>query len=85
MAAAGALAATMTCASPVYVDGAPSTRTTPFTGRTEGGTLVLRGGDVIACAGVGQLQVAEPDGVIRDTDGAGAAEPFSITLKTSRT
>jgi hypothetical protein len=73
VAAAGALAATMTFASPEYADGTPSMRATPFTGRTEGGSLILKDGDIIACAAVGQLQVVQTDGVIRDADGAGTA------------
>jgi hypothetical protein len=71
IAAAGAFAASMTCAGPAYAGGAPSTQPTPFTGRTEGGSLILKDGDIIACAGVGQLQVVGPDGVIHDADGAG--------------
>ncbi len=71
MAAAGAFAATMTFASPAYADGTPSTKATPFTGRTEGGSLILKDGDIIACADVARLQVVQTNGVIRDADGAG--------------
>lgn len=71
MAAAGAFAAIMTVASPAFAGGPPSGQATPFTGRTEGGSLILKDGDIIACAAVGQLQVVQPDGVIRDADGAG--------------
>ncbi|MFI6931611.1 hypothetical protein [Streptomyces sp. NPDC050287] len=70
-AAAGAFAATVMLAGPAYADGTPSTKATPFTGRTEGGSLILKDGDIIACAAVGQLQVVQPNGVIRETDGAG--------------
>ncbi|GDY50211.1 hypothetical protein SVIO_008340 [Streptomyces violaceusniger] len=71
MAAAGAFAATVALAGPSYAGGPPSTQATPFTGRTEGGSLILKDGDIIACAGAGQLQVVQSNGVIRDADGAG--------------
>lgn len=71
VAAAGVFAATVMLVSPAYADGAPTTRATPFTGRTEGGSLILKDGDIIACAAVGQLQVVQTNGVIRETDGAG--------------
>lgn len=62
-----AAALTVAVAGPVQASGAA----TPFTGRTEGGSLILTDGDIVACAGVGQLQVAQSNGVIRGTGGAG--------------
>lgn len=64
-------ALTAVTAGPVHADGAPTGSATPFTGRTEGGSLILKDGDIVACAGVGQLQIAQSNGVIRDTDGPG--------------
>lgn len=68
---AGALAAITTFAGPAYAGGPPSGQATPFSGRTEGGSLTLKNGDIIACAEVGQLQVVQTNGVFRDADGAG--------------
>jgi uncharacterized protein (TIGR03382 family) len=80
--AAGALAAITTFASPAYAGGP----TTPFSGRTEGGSLILKDGDIIACAAVGQLQVVQTNGVIRDADGAGTmfTTPEGTMVKTLR-
>ena len=66
-----AAALTVVVAGPAQAGGAPSGAATPFTGRTEGGSLILKDGDIVACAGVGQLQIAQTNGVVRDTDGAG--------------
>jgi hypothetical protein len=46
-------------AVPAYADGG-----SPFSGRTEGGSLQVKSGDVIACAAVGEERVVEPNGTI---------------------
>lgn len=68
---AAAAALTAVAVGPAYAGGAPSGTATPFTGRTEGGSLILKDGDIVACAGVGMLQVVQSNGVIRDADGPG--------------
>lgn len=83
-AAVVAAALTVVAAGPAQAGGPPSGAATPFTGRTEGGSLILKDGDIIACAGVGQLQIAQSNGVIRDTDGAGTTftTPAGTTVVT---
>ena len=68
--AVAAAALTVAVAGPAQAGGG-SGAATPFTGRSEGGSLILKDGDIVACAGVGQLQVAQSNGVIRGTGGAG--------------
>ncbi|MEV6211625.1 hypothetical protein [Kitasatospora sp. NPDC051914] len=66
--ATGILVATATLAGPAYADGSSS----PFTGRTEGGSLVVKSGDIVACEGVGRVVVAITEGgKILSTDGPG--------------
>jgi hypothetical protein len=66
--AAGALVVMATLASPAYADGSSS----PFKGRTEGGNLEVKSGDIVACAGVGKVEVAITEGgKILSTDGRG--------------
>ncbi|SEO21574.1 hypothetical protein [Actinacidiphila rubida] len=65
------VAAAMTVAVAAPAQAAGGTAGTPFKGRSEGGSLLLKDGDIVACAGVGQLQVAQSDGTIRGTGGAG--------------
>lgn len=66
--AAGIVVVTATLAGPAYADGSSS----PFTGRTEGGSLVVRSGDIVACEGVGQVVVAITEGgKILSADGPG--------------
>lgn len=68
--AVAAAALTLAAAGAAQADGG-SSGATPFKGRSEGGSLILKDGDVVACAGVGQLQVAQTNGVVRGTGGAG--------------
>ncbi|MFI5531903.1 hypothetical protein ACIA8O_25560 [Kitasatospora sp. NPDC051853] len=64
--AVGAVVAITAFSSPAYADG-----TTLFQGRTEGGSLIVKSGDIIACAGVGDVRVADTTGTEHRTDGAG--------------
>jgi hypothetical protein len=65
--AAGTLIVIATLSSPAYADGSSS----PFKGRTEGGSLEVKSGDIIACAGVGKVQVVDTKGTIHNADGPG--------------
>ncbi|MBY8877986.1 hypothetical protein [Actinacidiphila acidipaludis] len=66
-----AVALTLAVAGPAQAGGGSSGGATPFTGRSEGGSLILKDGDIVACAGVGVLQIVQRDGVIRGTGSAG--------------
>ncbi|MFC6599121.1 hypothetical protein [Kitasatospora paranensis] len=86
VAAGGALVAVAVFAVPAYAGGSSSGAATPIKGRTEGGSLELVNGDVVACAGVGDLRVVGADGEHR-TDGPGttfttAAGTAVATVKT---
>lgn len=64
--AIGAVAVITTVSGPAYADGASL-----FQGRTEGGSLIVSSGDIIACAGVGDVRVADTTGTEHKTNGAG--------------
>jgi hypothetical protein len=49
-------------AAPAYADGG-----SPFSGRTEGGSLQVKSGDVVACEAVGKETVVEPNGALHHT------------------
>jgi len=66
--AIGALAMTAMLSGPAYADGMTAT---PIQGRTEGGSIILNDGDIVACAGVGDLRVVDTKGTEHLTDGAG--------------
>lgn len=66
--AGGMLAVITTIANPAYAGGAPS----PFSGRSEGGSLIVKSGDVIACAAAGKEDVVDTKGTVHHSDGAGA-------------
>ncbi|MCU7825382.1 hypothetical protein [Kitasatospora sp. DSM 101779] len=57
--ACGVLAMLTAGAGAAYADGGAAT---PFKGRTEGGSLELVNGDVVACAGVGEVRVVDAQG-----------------------
>jgi hypothetical protein len=65
--AGGVLAAVFVFAGPVYADGVSS----PFKGRTEGGNLIVKSGDLIVCFAENQVVVADTEGKFRQTDGPG--------------
>ncbi|MDN3059723.1 hypothetical protein PH213_35395 [Streptomyces sp. SRF1] len=66
----GAFAMIAALAAPAYAGGAGGAAT-PIKGRTEGGSLELVNGDIVACAGVGDVRVEDTTGVEHKTDGAG--------------
>jgi hypothetical protein len=55
-------------AVPAYAHGG-----TPFSGRTEGGSLVVKSGDIVACEAVGKETVVEPNGTIHHSGSAGTS------------
>ncbi|GAA2783946.1 hypothetical protein GCM10010441_06070 [Kitasatospora paracochleata] len=66
--ATGTIVVTVTFAGAAYADGSSS----PFSGRTEGGSLVVKSGDIVACEGAGQVVVATTEGgKILSADGPG--------------
>src|SRR6516225_3264776 len=65
--AAGLLSMVTTLATPALADGMSS----PFKGRTEGGSLIVKSGDIIACAAVGKEDVVDTNGKIHHSDGPG--------------
>lgn len=76
----GALAAMVVLVGPAYADGASS----PFTGRTQSGNLVVRSGDIVVCFAENQVVVADTDGKFRQTDGPGTSftTPGGATFRT---
>ncbi|WP_431677999.1 hypothetical protein [Kitasatospora sp. KL5] len=57
--ACGVLAMLTAGAAAAHADGGTAT---PIKGRTEGGSLELVNGDIVACAGVGDVRVAQTQG-----------------------
>ncbi|WP_354639514.1 hypothetical protein [Kitasatospora camelliae] len=85
--AVAALTAVTALAGPARADGVPSGGGTPIKGRTEGGSLELKSGDIVACAGVGDLRVAGADGQEHLTNGPGTTftTPAGTTVRTVQT
>jgi hypothetical protein len=54
-------------AAPAYAHGA-----SPFSGRTEGGSLEVKSGDIVACEAVGKETVVEPNGTFHHSGAPGS-------------
>jgi hypothetical protein len=59
---------TVLAAAPAYAHGG-----SPFSGRTEGGSLEVKSGDIVACEAVGKETVVEPNGTFHHTGGPGSS------------
>jgi hypothetical protein len=66
VAATALLGAGAALAVPAYADGG-----SPFSGRTEGGSLQVKSGDIVACEAVGKETVVEPNGMIHHSGAHG--------------
>ena len=80
--AGGVLAVLAMAVGPAYADGVA----TPIKGRTEGGSLELKSGDIVACAGVGDVRVVDTHGTEHMTDGAETSftTPAGVEVETLR-
>lgn len=81
--AGGAFAVIAVAASPAHADG----MATPIKARTEGGSLELKSGDIVACAGIGDVRVVETNGTEHKTDGPGTVftTPAGVEVETLHT
>lgn len=81
--AGGAFVVLAAAASPAHADGVA----TPIKARTEGGSLELKSGDIVACAGVGDVRVVDTKGMEHKTDGPGTlfTTPAGVEVETLHT
>lgn len=95
--AAGLVMAAAAMPATAYAGGTPaphasakarsSAEPAPVQGRTEGGSIILTSGDIVACAGVGDLRIAGADGREHLTNGPGThfTTPAGTDVLTLRT
>ncbi|WP_331767589.1 hypothetical protein [Embleya sp. NBC_00896] len=84
--ATGALAVLAAFPVAAYAAG-PASENPPIQGRTEGGSIILTSGDIVACAGVNDLRIAGADGREHLTNGPGThfTTPAGTDVLTLRT